>query len=61
VFEINIGLVENPKLVKIGKSTSHDERRSTKILFKEYKDVFAWSCDDIKAYNDDIIQQPISL
>jgi hypothetical protein len=61
VFEINIGSTKSPRLIKIGKSMSPDERKSIENLIREYKDVFAWSYDDLKAYKGDIIQHVIPL
>jgi hypothetical protein len=61
VIEINIASVESPKLIRIGKHTSLEERKELENLIREYKDVFAWTYDDLKAYKDDIIQHTIPL
>jgi hypothetical protein len=50
-FEMNIGSTSSPRMIKIGKNTTHNERRDIENLIHEYKDIFAWSYDDIKAYN----------
>jgi hypothetical protein len=49
-FEINIGSTSSPRMIKIGKKTTPDERRNIENTICEYKDVFAWSYDDLKAY-----------
>ena len=59
--EFNIGSQLNPKIIKIGKDTSDEERRNIENLIREYRDVFAWSYDDLKAYKEDIIQHTIPL
>jgi hypothetical protein len=48
-------------MVKIGKGTTHAKRESILSLIQEYKDVFAWTYDDLKAYKGDIIQHAIPL
>ena len=47
---INIGIAHNPKMVNIGKCCTPEERRAAKKLFEEYRDVFAWSYEDLKSY-----------
>jgi hypothetical protein len=59
--EINIGSKESPKLIKVGKNLSTKERRMIEDLVREYRDVFAWTYDDLKAYKGDIIQHTIPL
>jgi hypothetical protein len=40
---INLGTLENPKNINLGKTISKEERKSYLKLFREYQDVFAWS------------------
>jgi hypothetical protein len=47
--------------VKIGKGISSEERKEIEDLIREYRDVFAWSYDDLKAYKGDIIQHTLPL
>jgi hypothetical protein len=61
VIEFNIGSKNNPRMIKIGKGTTPAERKSIINLIREYKDVFSWSYDDLKAYKGDIIQHAIPL
>ena len=55
-MEITIGTDKDPKLVKIGKGTSEKERNKLINLIKEYRDVFAFSYDELKAYREDVFQ-----
>ena len=41
-LEVNIGTSENPKIVKIGKGTSVEERKKLTNLLREYQDVLAF-------------------
>ena len=60
-MEINIGTDKDPKLIKIGKGTSEKERNNLINLIKEYRDVLAFSYDDLKAYREDAFQHTIPL
>jgi hypothetical protein len=61
IIECNIGTKESTKLIKFGKGTTTDKREKTTTLIREYKDVFAWSYEDVKAYREDVIQHAIPL
>jgi len=58
---INLGTIENPRKINLGKSIYVDERRAYIKLFKKYKDIFARSYQDIKTYDTRIIQHTIPL
>ena len=60
-IEVNIGTEEVPRLIKIGKGTSENERKQLISLVKEYRDVFAFTYDELKAYKDDVFQHTIPL
>ena len=60
-MEINIGTNKDPKLIKIGKGTSEKERNSLINLIKEYRDVLAFSYDELKDYREDVFQHTIPL
>jgi hypothetical protein len=49
-IEKNIGSVESPKLIRIGKNTSADERKEIENLIREHRDVVAWTYGDLKVY-----------
>jgi hypothetical protein len=60
-IEVNIGTEEVPKLIKIRKGTSEKERKELISLVSEYRDVFAFTYDELKAYKDDLFQHTIPL
>ena len=49
IEECNIGTEENPKLIKISKALPPPEKLKYISLFKEFQDIFAWSCEDLKS------------
>jgi hypothetical protein len=46
-FSVNIGTHDNPKILKIGAQCSEKEKHKFMELFHEFKDVFAWSYEDL--------------
>jgi hypothetical protein len=60
-IEINIGTEEVPRFIKIGKGTSEKERKELISLVQEYRDVFAFTYDELKAYKEDVVQHTIPL
>ena len=58
---INIGSEAEPKYVNLGKFCSLDERRKFINLFRQYKDVFTWTYEDLKTYDTKIIQHVIPI
>ena len=60
-IEINIRMKTKPKNIKIGKGTSEKERNNLINLVKEYRDVFAFTYDELKAYREDVFQHTIPL
>jgi hypothetical protein len=61
VLEFNIGTELDPRMVKIGEGTTEEERNEILYLIREFKDTFAWTYDDLRAYRGDVIQHVISL
>jgi hypothetical protein len=59
-IEVNIGTEEVPRLIKIRKGTSEKERKELISLVSEYRDVFAFTYDELKAYKD-VFQHTIPL
>lgn len=57
----NVGTQENPKLVKLYVGISPNFQEKYIKLFKNYVDVFAWSYEDLKNYDVNIIQHKIPL
>ena len=60
-IEINVGTEKEPRNVKIGKGTSEKERKGLIELVKEYRDVFSFTYDELKAYRDDAFHHTIPL
>jgi hypothetical protein len=60
-LEINIGTNEEPRIIKVGKTTPIEERIEIVELLKEYRDVLAFSYDELKVYREDVIQHVIPL
>ena len=58
---INLGTETEPKYVSLGKCCSPDERNKFINIFKRYKDVFAWTYEDLKTYDTNIIQHVIPI
>ena len=58
---INLGTEMDPKYVSLGKCCSPGERSKFISLFKQYKDVFAWTYEDLKTYDTNIIQHVIPI
>ena len=58
---INLGIEAEPKYVSLGKCCSPSERSKLFNLFQQYKDVFAWTYDDLKMYDTRIIQHIIPI
>ena len=58
---INLGTEVEPKYVNLGKCCSPSERSKFISLFRQYKDVFAWTYEDLKTYDTKIIQHVIPI
>ena len=48
-------------MIKFSKSLPPQEKEKYIELLKEYQDVFAWSYEDLKAYDTNIIQHKIPI
>ena len=51
---INLGTEVKPKYVNLGKCFSPGERNKFISLFKQYKDVFSWTYEELKTYDTKI-------
>ena len=58
---VNLGSEAEPKYVNLGKCCSLRERRKFISLFKQYKDVFAWTYEYLKMYDTHIIQNVVPI
>ena len=56
---VNLGTNDKPKMVKIGNTLTSSEKDALVTLLKEFKEVFAWSYEDILGINIDIVQHCI--
>ncbi|KAH9303983.1 hypothetical protein KI387_008387, partial [Taxus chinensis] len=59
--KIDIGSSTDPKLVNIGKCCTADDRKKEIVLLKRYKDVLAYSYEDLKAFKPKDMQHSIPL
>jgi ribonuclease HI len=61
VEDCNIGTVNNPKNLKLSRFLSIENKNKYTELLKRYKDVFAWSYEDLKTYDTSVIEHKIPL
>ena len=48
-------------MVKIGKNTPNETKKQIINLLKEYRDVLAFTYDEVKVYKEDVLQHTIPL
>lgn len=58
---VNIGFEEDPKNMYISVICTDDENKQFIALFKEFKDVFAWSYVDLRGFDPGVIQHVIPI
>ncbi|XP_077221934.1 uncharacterized protein LOC143855746 [Tasmannia lanceolata] len=58
---VNIGDETLIREIRIGKTLSPEEREELITLLKEFKEVFAWSYDDMPGLSEDIVQHRLPL
>ena len=58
---IDLGTKENPQNVNLGSDCTNEERVSFIRLFKEFKYIFAWTYDDLKTFDPNIMQHTIPI
>ena len=56
-----MGTQENPQFMNIGLTCSLEEEKALVRLCREYKDFFAWTCDDLKTFDLSIMHHNIPL
>ena len=61
VEDCDIGTEKEPRMVKISKFLPPKAKVKYKDLLRQYKDVFAWSYDELKTYDTSIIDHRIPL
>lgn len=60
IEECNIGTLDEVKNVKLSSSLPLDKKKYLNLL-KNYKDVFAWSYNELKTYHTSLIEHKILL
>jgi hypothetical protein len=58
---VNLGTKDNPQNINLGKGCSEQERYTFIKIFKEFKDVFAWTYDDLKTFDPNSMQHEYML
>jgi hypothetical protein len=59
--KVNLGTNDNPQYINLGLGCSKQEKVAFIRLFKEFKDVFAWTYEDLKTFDPNIIQHVIPM
>jgi ribonuclease HI/transposase InsO family protein len=59
--KVNLGTNDNPQYINLGLGCSKHEKVAFIRLFKEFKDVFAWTYEDLKTFDPNIIQHVIPM
>jgi ribonuclease HI len=59
--KVNLGTKDNPQCINLGVGCSEQEKMTFIKIFKEFKDVFAWTYDDLKTFDPNIIQHIIPM
>jgi len=58
---VKLGTKKDTKNVNLGSGCSPQERAAFVKLFKEYKDVFAWTYGNLKTFDTSVMQHVIPL
>ena len=58
---VNLGIEQDSKNINLGKNCTTAEKATFMKLFREFKDVFTWTYEDLKTYDTKIIQHVIPL
>lgn len=61
IQDYNIGIEEEPRLIKLFDGVTLNYKERYLKLFKDYINVFAWSYEDLKTYDTSFIQHKIPL
>ena len=48
---INLGMEANPQNINLGLDYTQNEKSAFLKLFDEFKDIFAWSYNDLKTFD----------
>ena len=58
---INLGAELNPQTINLGVDCNPKEETTFIKLLQEFKDVFAWTYDDLKTFNTQVMQHIIPI
>ena len=61
MIDCNLGTVANPKHVKLSKFLSAKYRAKYEELLREFIDVFSWQYEDLRTFDETVIQHKIPL
>ena len=61
VTDCNIGTTENPKIIKLSKALAAEQKDKYVSLIKNFADTFAWSYEDLKTFDTNIIHHKTPL
>jgi hypothetical protein len=59
--KLKLNRIQQPQCINLGLGCSEKEKMTFIKLFKEFKDVFAWTYDDLKTFDPNIIQHIIPM
>jgi hypothetical protein len=54
-FLVNRGTLEHPKFINLGTLYLEIEKCTFTMFFKKHKDIFTWTYEDMKTYDNQII------
>jgi hypothetical protein len=60
-FDFNLGSENEPRMVNIGNGTTKAKIDGILDIIREFKDIFAWTYEDMNSYRGDFIQHAIPL
>lgn len=60
-LELNLGTGSDPKIVFVGPKLKRDLKNQMIVLLIEFKDVFAWSYEDMSGLNTNIVAHHLPL
>ena len=58
---VNLGTEANPQCLNLGSTCTSQEKIAFFKLFNEFKDIFAWTYDDLKTFDPNIMQHVIPM
>lgn len=61
IEDYNIGIKQEPKIMKLSKSITSERKQKYISLVKELSDVFVWICEDLNVYGTHINQHTIPI